>query len=741
LLSVAALVAACDGQAPDSSPASSSATASAPTGTADPASGAGRAEEILRAELGRRVGALRESDLADRDVRVRRMAARAFALVRSEAARDALLRGLADEDGEVVAWCAHGLAEVCAGQREPVVRALVATAARIASAPPKKAADGGAEPLRLRPWWSIARAIGRCGAPQSERILLGWTAGDPDQASAAIAGLGDLAAYQKRLREETFVALLKLAAGDAARAAMPGALYPLGRVAHLPPSVIERTREVAQAALAQEGPERMFALRALARTDEDAAALLADVVRRAGDFNAGERAEAVRALMQLGGRGQRALRKLLGDLMPAEGPVAATSLIGDHFGVLLLLLSGLDSVGGIGGELRRLAQLPVSGDLPRPIRRRVSLLRCAAGKLLAERRYDDPLITGCDVTETKPDAAPQPPDLPPLAALASVHALGMPNVKLRGKRLVSWLAFAKASDPRVRAAALEVLIEHGEVEQSAQILAEALRSDLPGVVAAAAQVITKVPLRAAKGGKKGEGDRPVPHPDVVAALVERLSGTGPTADVEALAAVIDAAGALVVAEAEKPLRTHCSASGPTVRRRAQVALSAILGRGKKVVCEAPAEGLNVPKELDALVREVTEVRLQTDAGELVLRLDPSFAPVAVTRIVSLVRAGFFDGMAIHRVVPGFVTQLGSPTGDGFGPTDQPALPCETSPARFTPGSIGMALAGRDTGSTQLFVTHGSFPRLDGQYAWLGTASGPWGAVVEGDVIRKAKLSR
>jgi len=92
------------------------------------------------------------------------------------------------------------------------------------------------------------------------------------------------------------------------------------------------------------------------------------------------------------------------------------------------------------------------------------------------------------------------------------------------------------------------------------------------------------------------------------------------------------------------------------------------------------------------------------------------------------------------VVPGFVTQFGSPTADGFGPVDRSALPCETSPLPFSPMTVGVALAGRDTGSTQLFVTLATLPRLDGQYAWLGTASGPWGALVAGDVIRKATLT-
>ena len=65
----------------------------------------------------------------------------------------------------------------------------------------------------------------------------------------------------------------------------------------------------------------------------------------------------------------------------------------------------------------------------------------------------------------------------------------------------------------------------------------------------------------------------------------------------------------------------------------------------------------------------------------------------------------------------------------------PPLPCETSPKPYVAGSVGVALAGRDTGSSQLFVTHRATPRLTGEYAILGQAEGPWDALIDGDVIQ------
>ena len=148
----------------------------------------------------------------------------------------------------------------------------------------------------------------------------------------------------------------------------------------------------------------------------------------------------------------------------------------------------------------------------------------------------------------------------------------------------------------------------------------------------------------------------------------------------------------------------------------------------------------MPAELGALQRSPVTLTFDTDAGMLSMTLDPALAPVAVTRFVELARSGYYDGKIIHRVVPGFVTQLGSPTGDNSGgPKGKPALRCETSPLPFEPLRVGVALAGRDTGSSQLFVVHARTPHLDGLYAIVGTAAGAWAAAVDGDLIRTVKV--
>ena len=124
-----------------------------------------------------------------------------------------------------------------------------------------------------------------------------------------------------------------------------------------------------------------------------------------------------------------------------------------------------------------------------------------------------------------------------------------------------------------------------------------------------------------------------------------------------------------------------------------------------------------------------------------MTLDPRLSPVSVTRIVELAREGFYDQMAIHRVVPGFIVQFGDPRGDGYGGAGRKPLRDESSPVGFDEYSVGLALSGPDTGSSQLFVTLGPFPHLNGEFPLLGHAEPGWEKLQEGDIIRKVRVGR
>jgi cyclophilin family peptidyl-prolyl cis-trans isomerase len=205
--------------------------------------------------------------------------------------------------------------------------------------------------------------------------------------------------------------------------------------------------------------------------------------------------------------------------------------------------------------------------------------------------------------------------------------------------------------------------------------------------------------------------------------------------VEVQSLLLDAIGALQVLSLKESVNTACKSGNPTLREHAEKALHLLGEQSRRCDAATPDKAT----ETSTGAAEKTLLTLDTEAGTLSITLDPSFAPIAVGRVVALAQSGFYDGIAVHRVVPGFVAQFGDPLGDGYGGDGKPPLRCETSPLPFLTGGVGIALSGRDTGSSQLFVTLGRYPHLDGQYAWLGQAGSGWDLLTAGDRILHAKV--
>ena len=99
---------------------------------------------------------------------------------------------------------------------------------------------------------------------------------------------------------------------------------------------------------------------------------------------------------------------------------------------------------------------------------------------------------------------------------------------------------------------------------------------------------------------------------------------------------------------------------------------------------------------------------------------PNEAPNTVANFEELANSGFQNGVVFHRVIPGFVSQGGDPTGTGMGGSGK-TIKCETegNPHKHQPGSLSMAHAGKDTGSSQFFIVHDSQPHLDGVHTVFG----------------------
>ena len=117
--------------------------------------------------------------------------------------------------------------------------------------------------------------------------------------------------------------------------------------------------------------------------------------------------------------------------------------------------------------------------------------------------------------------------------------------------------------------------------------------------------------------------------------------------------------------------------------------------------------------------------METDAGTLTLELFEDDAPGTVANFVKLAGEGFYDGLAFHRVIDGFMAQGGCPNtragARGMPGTGGPGytIPCEINSRKHVAGTLSMAHAGRDTGGSQFFLCHAPQPHLDGQHTVFG----------------------
>lgn len=131
---------------------------------------------------------------------------------------------------------------------------------------------------------------------------------------------------------------------------------------------------------------------------------------------------------------------------------------------------------------------------------------------------------------------------------------------------------------------------------------------------------------------------------------------------------------------------------------------------------APKNQFNHPInwELVKSIKKDQRVKIQTERGEIIVRLFVEEVPGSVANFVELINKNYFDGKYFHRVVPNFVAQGGCNRGDGFGSEDY-SIRSEFSMRVYKEGSLGMASAGKDTEGTQWFITHSPTPHLNGRY--------------------------
>lgn len=120
--------------------------------------------------------------------------------------------------------------------------------------------------------------------------------------------------------------------------------------------------------------------------------------------------------------------------------------------------------------------------------------------------------------------------------------------------------------------------------------------------------------------------------------------------------------------------------------------------------------------------------LETAYGRIVIELYPNIAPKMVERYKQLVREGFYDNTAFHRIdtkqygiIQGGdpLTKDNDPANDGSGDSQYPNVPAELSDVPFDAGIVGAARRDIDTANSQFYIQVKPFPDFNEQYTVFG----------------------
>lgn len=232
------------------------------------------------------------------------------------------------------------------------------------------------------------------------------------------------------------------------------------------------------------------------------------------------------------------------------------------------------------------------------------------------------------------------------------------------------------------------------------------------------------------------------RPRAVQAISAALGRMQVPDDVEAMQAAIQTLGAFGGPEALEAVEAMLRSDDASV---VEVAVGVLRSAGRTEVVVPPRVAPSPPTSEDwALLRSLGSkptAIVVTDRGTAIVRLLPEEAPFTVLSFVRLARAGFYNGLTFHRVVPNFVVQGGDPRGDGWGGPGY-AIRTEVTARSYERGAVGMASAGRDTEGSQFFVTHLPTPHLDARYTIFAIVQQGMDVVDQlqvGDVIREVKV--
>jgi len=595
--------------------------------------------------------------------------------------------------------------------------------------------DDGEPAVRSEAANALAQAVYRTDGTTVRDLL---TSRLHEEAHPATAGALARSLGRVRLADagEARSAALALASAEVDPVGIVAGLYLLARqsVARgaLPDEVLERLRELARTGLADPGvapgdgaelaapaPQRIRTL-AIATLATAAQATPDDLERALSDPDPLVRREAIVGSPALGPEARRELllRGLADDspIVRAEavtawgriaGPADCEPLRGAAASRdLREAVPATARLGACAAEAETLDLLEelVAGSPPGPVQGRAIV---ALARLSPSRAA--PLLAG--IAEA---------DAPLLRAQAAAAAGALRSMEILR-------ALAGDPEPVVRVPALQQLsaIEGRAADDR---LVAALASDDPLILMTSSRLLAGT-------------SHPDANPSLLDALA-RVSALRRETSRDARMAILERIGETGTAADSSRILVLLEDFDPAVAARAAELLEEWTGTARTPSPRPlPRAPVPTPSELDLLDR-TTAVFEFADGTSFTVRLRAWDAPTNAARFARLVRAGHFDGLTFHRVVPNFVIQGGSPAAHeyaGDGPYTRDELGLDGN----WRGTVGLSTRGRDTGDGQIFVNLVDNIRLDHNYTVFAEVVEGMDAVDaagEGVVIRRVRLA-
>jgi cyclophilin family peptidyl-prolyl cis-trans isomerase/HEAT repeat protein len=233
-------------------------------------------------------------------------------------------------------------------------------------------------------------------------------------------------------------------------------------------------------------------------------------------------------------------------------------------------------------------------------------------------------------------------------------------------------------------------------------------------------------------------------PDLAETL-RRLSSSGNVTYRDVRVAILDRIGELTNDSSTVPLlRTLVGDADPEVATRAARIVSARTGT---TIVPRTTRYTPAPLPPEAFMRALegarAEIRFRGQAP-VMIELLPNEAAVTVATFAQLADAGKFNGLTIHRIVPNFVIQGGSPGANEYDALTSTFMRDELGFARNARGTFGISTRGRDTGDGQIYVNLIDNFRLDHDYTVFARVISGLSVIdriQEGDVIESVKILR